>query len=328
MKKPMLISLLFFALSFFSVEQSRAADVSDLKWTTTGGEVTIDECNELASGELVIPSTIDGKPVTRIGEEAFLLCTNLTAITIPDSVTSIGDWAFDECTSLTSIEAGQGNINYTDINGVLFNKLKTTLVAYPAGKTGTNYTIPKGVIRIDQLAFGYCRGLTSITIPDSVTSIGEEAFWGCTDLTSITFLGNAPSLAASVFRGVSDEAKIYIQSNATGFGNNFGGLPVKTLGNDPDTDKDGWKDKTEVLFGSSPDNAKSVPAFKLKMDVLEGDQLELLFPGEKGARYSVQTSDDMKNWLLLEKLIIGQGKTVSERFSISAGLGFFRVKRE
>jgi len=60
----MLILLFFFALLFFSVEQSRAADVSDLKWTTTGGQVTIDECNELASGELVIPSTIEGKPVT------------------------------------------------------------------------------------------------------------------------------------------------------------------------------------------------------------------------------------------------------------------------
>ena len=95
-----------------------------------------------------------------------------------------------------------------------------------------------------------------------------------------------------------------------------------------DTDKDGWKDETEVLFGSSPDNAKSVPAFKLKMNVLGGDQLELLFPGKEGARYSVQTSDDMKTWLSLEKLIIGQGDTISERFSISGGLGFYRIREE
>ena len=64
------------------------------------------------------------------------------------------------------------------------------------------------------------------------------------------------------------------------------------------------------------------------MNVLEGDQLELLFPGEKRARYSVQTSDDMKNWLSLEKVIIGQGETVSERFSISGGLGFYRIREE
>ena len=95
-----------------------------------------------------------------------------------------------------------------------------------------------------------------------------------------------------------------------------------------DTDKDGWKDETEVLFGSSPDNAKSVPAFKLKLNVLEGNQLELLFPGEKGTRYVVQTSDDMKTWVTLIKLIIGQGNTISERFSISGGLGFYRIQRE
>ena len=93
-------------------------------------------------------------------------------------------------------------------------------------------------------------------------------------------------------------------------------------------DKDGWKDETEVLFGSSPDDAKSVPAFKLELNVLEGDQLELLFPGEKGTRYVVQTSDDMKTWVTLTKLIIGQGKTVSERFSIAGGLGFYRIQRE
>ena len=73
-----------------------------------------------------------------------------------------------------------------------------------------------------------------------------------------------------------------------------------------DTDGDGYADSCEVLFRSSPNNAESVPAFKIKMNVLEGDQFELLFPGEKGVLYSVQTSNDMKTWLSLEKLIIGQ----------------------
>ncbi len=97
-----------------------------------------------------------------------------------------------------------------------------------------------------------------------------------------------------------------------------------------DTDQDGWKDEVEVLFGSSPDNAKSVPAFKLKVNVLEGNQIELLFPGEKGVSYSVQTSDDMKTWLSLEKMIIGQGDTVKEIFSISRDNSgyYWRVRKE
>ena len=179
---------------------------------------------------------------------------------------------------------------------------------YPRDKTGDNYTIP-----------------------DGVTSIGDWAFVDCESLTDITFRGNAPTLGGgNVFLRVPANAKVFIYEGASGFGGRFGGFSVVVQKNPfaGDTDKDGWKDETEVLFGSSPDNAKSVPAFKLKMNVLEGDQLELLFPGEEGARYSVQTSDDMKTWLSLEKLIIGQGDTISERFSISGGLGFYRIREE
>ena len=64
-----------------------------LKWTTTAGEVTITDCNEAATGELIIPDTIEGNPVTSIGESAFYYCRSLTSITIPDRVTSIGDIA-------------------------------------------------------------------------------------------------------------------------------------------------------------------------------------------------------------------------------------------
>ncbi|MGB1761520.1 MAG: InlB B-repeat-containing protein, partial [Verrucomicrobiales bacterium] len=95
-----------------------------------------------------------------------------------------------------------------------------------------------------------------------------------------------------------------------------------------DKDKDGWKDEVEILFGSSPDSSKSVPEFRLKTNILESGQLELLFPGEKATRYTIQTSADMKDWVSLEKLIIGQGDTIRERFQVSGDVGFFRVIRE
>jgi len=71
------------------------------------------------------------------------------------------------------------------VDGVLYNKDKTILVAYPAGKTGSSFTIPNGVTSIEQNAFAGCVGLTSITIPNSATSNGQ-IFSGCTSLTSIT----------------------------------------------------------------------------------------------------------------------------------------------
>jgi uncharacterized protein YjdB len=138
---------------------------------SSDGTITITDCKGSASGAITIPSEIDGKSVTSIGEKAFWGCTGLTSVTIPNSVTSIGDGAFLECTGLTSITIPN---SVTSIGDWAFD-----------GCTGlTSITIPNSVTSIGNWAFGGCTGLTSITIPNSVTSIGR-AFDGCTGLTSI-----------------------------------------------------------------------------------------------------------------------------------------------
>ncbi|MDB4407552.1 leucine-rich repeat domain-containing protein, partial [bacterium] len=162
-----------------------------LTWTTTAGEVTITDCNEATTGELVIPDTIEGNPVTSIGASAFRDCTSLTRITIPDGVTSIGVAAFRGCASLTSMTIPD---SVTSIGGAAFFSC-TRL---------TRITIPDGVTSIENGTFRGCTSLTSITIPDSVTSIGQSAFRDCTSLTSITFLGTAPTVGNDAFSGVKD----------------------------------------------------------------------------------------------------------------------------
>ena len=126
---------------------------------------------------LNIPSVIDGKLVTSIGDSAFRGCTEFTSITIPDSVTSIGVYAFSGCAGLTSITIPD---SVTSLGELAFSNC-----------TGlTSVTIGNGVTSISNQAFSGCSGLTSITIPDSVTSIGTDAFYKCEKLTNIYYTGD------------------------------------------------------------------------------------------------------------------------------------------
>jgi len=193
-----------------------ALPTDHLRYKVGDNTVTITDCNEIVSGALAIPLTYDGKPVTRIGDRAFWKCTNLTSVTIPDSVTRIGRNAFASCSSLTSVTIPD---SVTSIeNGAFFGCSSLTSV-----------TIPDNVTRIGRSAFKSCSSLTSVTIPESVTSIENGAFSRCISLTSITFEGNAPTLGIDVFVGVSGNAKTFINPGATGFGETFGGLPVVIL---------------------------------------------------------------------------------------------------
>ena len=97
---------------------------------------------------------------------------NLSRIDIPASVTGVGEGAFAYCGRLTEINAAAGSPLYSSEDGVLFNKTKTSLIIYPAGRSAANYTVPSTVQTIEENAFYGCENLSAITIPASVTSIG------------------------------------------------------------------------------------------------------------------------------------------------------------
>ncbi|MCX6874437.1 MAG: leucine-rich repeat protein [Verrucomicrobia bacterium] len=220
---------------------SAVADTFGLfTYTDNGTYITITDYPETATGAVNIPSTIVGKPVTDIGGGAFDQCSKLTSVTIPNSVTSIGGDAFGRCTSLTSVMLGTGvtnietasfygcfsltaisvdtsNPNFSSADGVVFNKLKTSLTVCPAGKGGT-YTIPSSVTSIGQGAFYGCRGLTGVTIPNSVTSIGEQAFQSCSSLTSVTIPNSVTSIGDYAFAYCSGLIGVTISDSVTSIG--------------------------------------------------------------------------------------------------------------
>lgn len=148
-----------------------------------------------------------------IGGGAFMDCTSLTTINIPKGVISISEAAFGECTSLTNISVAVDNLNYTSINGMLFNKAGTVLIECPAGlKT---IRIPQGVTRIGKNAFFGCTSLTSINIPEKVTSIGSYAFQNCISLTVINIPQGVTSIEDYTFYNCRCLNKISIPEGVT-----------------------------------------------------------------------------------------------------------------
>ena len=145
---------------------------------TTIGGYAFDGCSGLTSIAI-------GNGVTTIGESAFSGCSGLKEATIPSSVVSIGINPFIGCTQLTNIAVADENTAYQSIDGNLYSKDGTMLVAYASGKSDTSFTIPDSVTTIGGGAFQSCSSLTSIEIPNSVTTIGEHAFQDCSSLTSI-----------------------------------------------------------------------------------------------------------------------------------------------
>ena len=184
------------------------------------------------SGAINIPETVSysGKTysVTSIGDKAFLGCTGLTSVTIPNSVTSIGSYAFYGCSGLTSVTIPN---SVTKIGEWAFSgcsRLTSITIPNSVTKIGwaafngcsglTSVTIPNSVTSIGNYAFYNCSGLTSVTIPNSVTKIGNEAFYNCSGLTSLTIPNSVTSIGRSAFSGCTGLTSVTVGNSVTAMG--------------------------------------------------------------------------------------------------------------
>lgn len=161
----------------------------------------------------------------KIGKSAFKNCRELTQVEIPASVTSIGDAPFRGCVAMKSIHVSDKNKHYKSApskrdgkDHVLFNKNKSTLIAYPASSREVQYDIPDSVTVISDWAFCECSKLNRITIPDSVYEICEGAFCNCSLLDEVEIPDSVVKIDDCVFRGCTKLERVVIPSSVKELG--------------------------------------------------------------------------------------------------------------
>lgn len=141
------------------------------------------------------------QPIIALGDFSLSNNTYLTSILIGPSVQYIGEWVFNNCPNLKEIKADPENKWFTSVDGVLYTKDMTELIAYPEARgymdkkderadndgwvTYSEYEVPEGVKKIWYYAFYKVDTLTKISFPSTLEVIGEMAFWTCRGLTEI-----------------------------------------------------------------------------------------------------------------------------------------------
>ena len=176
------------------------------------GDYAFSDCENLKS--VTIPNS-----VKEIGEGVFWNDTGLTTITIPNSVTIIGFGAFNGCTNLQNLLIDENNPKYSSVDGVLYNKDKTTLIQYPCANLNTDYTILDSVVDIEDRAFENSTNLVNITIPNSVKNIGGGAFASCTSIKNVIIPDGVENIGKGAFRHCTSLESVSIPNSVVSLGN-------------------------------------------------------------------------------------------------------------
>lgn len=148
----------------------------------------ITNCDSSITGVLVIPSEIDGVPVTTISSNAFSSCTQLTEVSIPKTVTAIDMNAFYGCSGLQTVTFEEGTEEL---------QLGRNLFSYCTSLT--EITLPDTVTSMGDTIFYFCINLKTVHLPKNLTRIENNLFWGCTSLTEISIPETVTSIGSYAF---------------------------------------------------------------------------------------------------------------------------------
>jgi len=190
--------------------------------------------NEISTKTFTVASTLGGYPVVAIEDMAlehydYLLDEliipegieevgayltsefRVKKLTLPSTIRKIGVYAIGM--SIEEISVASGNKYFCTVDGILFSKDKTKLIAYPAAKAGSSYTVPKGVKMLSSRAFLYCDNLESIDMGDDVTYIGYSTFEGCQNLKTVTMPAGITNIEYNAFYYADSITDVYYAGN-------------------------------------------------------------------------------------------------------------------
>ena len=154
-----LVSLL--PLSLFSESPENILDFLTIVPMEDGNWIL--ECDDTLAGDVVLPSSYNGTPITKIYANAFEDCDLITSIVVPEGILEIQGDAFRSCSNLSYI------------------------------------SLPDSLNTIGNAAFQYCSSLDNVTIPNGISIIPSFAFWGCGNLKSIVLPNNLEEIGSSAF---------------------------------------------------------------------------------------------------------------------------------
>lgn len=191
-----------------------ATPLEGLTWSIKNDEVTIIDTDPNSVGDLVIPDTIEGFPVTKIGDSA-MAGSLWTSVTLPAGLTEIGHASFNWCRNLSSLEIPPG---VTKIGDRAFASSPLTRIVIPEGITEigdstfwgcrfSSIVIPDAVTEIGRSAFSYCNSLSEVEMGENVRSIGESAFSFCFSLSLIEIPDSVVKVGPSAFQDCTSLAR-------------------------------------------------------------------------------------------------------------------------
>lgn len=209
--KTSIITLAISLLPFLSYAEEWMVEKDGITYVSYDETTCFAKSADKSITQAIIPSEIEGRKVTSIGEFCFDRCYYLEYVSLPNTVLSIEGGAFEDCKSLTAFEIPESvstidyyafplcfniesfhvspdNTHYCSVDGIIYDKEMTKLWFYPTARTG-DLEIPEGVVEISSWAIRYSK-VESVTLPSTLTSITEYCFDYCKSMKEIRFPDN------------------------------------------------------------------------------------------------------------------------------------------